>query len=465
MILRQLFSIKRINFLFFLCLFLGYSAICCASYFEINFFDVGQGNCVLMKCPKGYPLLVDCGSSGYTFKGSHYKEKIIERIAAKIIEYAKDSILDGDFEDAQFYFNVVITHGDEDHCIWLPDVSKRVGKQGIYIKTIILGDKKQNYPKKLLTFLDATIENPIFTVIENHEELILACGDVGYGFLFDGSDYSDNDASIVLKLTYGKLSCILTGDATKKTTDFIMENHSKENLTAQLLLASHHGAGAKKEECNDEKWVEAVGAEYIVLSSGMDSQYLHPRSNVVERYKKGAKKGKRYHLILAGSNPEETFIRGSLNNNYHLSLTLSAIYSTLTQGNIVFRWDSNSTQIEPPNVDYNQDVKSKEDCIVEILTKPIEVFCVFDILVSLNLSKLSFKGAVLGVLLKKMVEHPLLCSINLDETSPYSPTNMELIYKIIGKEKLTHFSFQKNNVSDTDKEKIKLIWDNRGLVL
>jgi len=85
----------------------------------------------------------------------------------------------------------------------------------------------------------------------------------------------NNDASIVLKVVYGNVSFLLTGDAGISLEKEMMQN----DVTATILKAGHHGSNTS----SSEEFIHAVKPEVTILSYGEDNKYGHPHAEVVDR--------------------------------------------------------------------------------------------------------------------------------------------------------------------------------------
>lgn len=86
---------------------------------------------------------------------------------------------------------------------------------------------------------------------------------------------SNNDASIVLKVTYGNISFLLTGDAGVALEKDMLQ----QNVKATILKAGHHGSNTS----SSQSFIQAVQPEVTILSYGEDNKYGHPHAEVVER--------------------------------------------------------------------------------------------------------------------------------------------------------------------------------------
>ncbi|MFM7088230.1 MAG: ComEC/Rec2 family competence protein, partial [Candidatus Paceibacterota bacterium] len=90
-------------------------------------------------------------------------------------------------------------------------------------------------------------------------------------------DWSTNDGSAVMRLVYGEHSILLSGDATLKTENILLENNSKETLDSDILKVGHHGSRTS----TTKKFVETITPTYALISSGEDNNYGHPHKEVL----------------------------------------------------------------------------------------------------------------------------------------------------------------------------------------
>ena len=92
---------------------------------------------------------------------------------------------------------------------------------------------------------------------------------VGYG--------RTNDASIVLRIDYGKTSFLFTGDA-EDWSEYMMIDAGAE-LRADVLKVGHHGSRTS----STAEFLEAVSPALAVISVGKDNGYGHPAAEVLDR--------------------------------------------------------------------------------------------------------------------------------------------------------------------------------------
>ena len=218
---------------------------------SVHFLDVGQGDSILIQSPEGKNMLIDGGKKD---------------AGKQVVSYLQDQGVD----ELDY---VIATHPDADHIGGLLSVlnsisvknfvdSGRVHTSQTYEEMLeLIGDKKVPFivPVKGDTIpLDSTMEINVLNAGENSND--------------------NNEASIVLKVQYGKISFLLTGDA-----DIGVENSmlNQYYLESTFLKAGHHGSDTS----TSEAFIRAVKPKVTILSYGKDNSYGHPQKEVVNRIK------------------------------------------------------------------------------------------------------------------------------------------------------------------------------------
>ena len=97
--------------------------------------------------------------------------------------------------------------------------------------------------------------------------------------VFNPSELNGNvhDGSLSMKMTYGDVSFMFTGDAEVRTEQKMID--SGANLKADFLQLGHHGSKTS----SSEAFLDAVDPKVAIVSAGKDSQYNHPSEEVVTR--------------------------------------------------------------------------------------------------------------------------------------------------------------------------------------
>ena len=95
-----------------------------------------------------------------------------------------------------------------------------------------------------------------------------------------GSFPDINENSIVLNVTSGNVSFILTGDAGKKAEAYILSTGT--SIDAEILKAGHHGSSTSSKNA----FLNAVSPSFIVMSLGADNDYGHPHIEALTLFAK-----------------------------------------------------------------------------------------------------------------------------------------------------------------------------------
>ncbi len=87
-----------------------------------------------------------------------------------------------------------------------------------------------------------------------------------------------NDASIVTKISCGKISFLLPGDIEKKSETEILDRGAA--LKCTIMKACHHGSTTS----NSLEFLQAVDPEAVVIMCGEGNDYGHPHGEVLQTY-------------------------------------------------------------------------------------------------------------------------------------------------------------------------------------
>jgi len=233
-------------------------------YLNIYFLNVGQGDSILVSQGSNQ-LLIDGGKDG----------KLLLQKLGKYIP----------FWDRKIEI-VVSTHPDQDHIGGLIDVF-RAYNIGTVIKTNAKSDSQVF--KKLEEEIAA--ENAQAVEAKKDVSIKFANGAIA-DILFpknsipEAIDDASNDNSVVIKLTYGENSFLLTGDLPDaQETNLIRDALAKNSLNSQILKVSHHGS----KYASSDEFLAAVKPADAIISVGKNS-YGHPNQETLDRLiKKGIK--------------------------------------------------------------------------------------------------------------------------------------------------------------------------------
>lgn len=218
---------------------------------KVHFIDVGQADSILVQ-QGNKAMMVDAGNNGdaSTIKNYLNKEGISE---------------------LQYF---VGTHAHEDH----------IGSADYIINSFKVG--KVYFPKHTAN----TKNFQDFARAVKNKGLKLTAPTVGESFKLgeatvtilapNGTGYKDsNDYSIVLKVSFGSTSFLLTGDAETVSEKEMVDKGL--DLEATVLKVAHHGSYSS----SGDAFLDKVKAKYAVISVGKGNIYGHPAQDVMNRLK------------------------------------------------------------------------------------------------------------------------------------------------------------------------------------
>jgi len=230
-----------------------------AGALTVLFLDIGQGDSILIFSPGGHTMLVDGGNSS-----SDASDVIIPALHA----HGYDQL---DF--------LVATHPDQDHIGGLVRALQEIPVS----HAVLTGQEHttQTY-EELLGEINRLRNAGQLTPIKARRGTSLDFDSaLKVEVLAPGDDVvatgNTNNASIVIRLTYGVVSFLLTGDAEEDEETWILDQGS--DVRTQILKVSHHGSKSG----TSEAWLNAVSPEVAVISVGADNRYGHPSDQVLER--------------------------------------------------------------------------------------------------------------------------------------------------------------------------------------
>ncbi|ATP41796.1 competence protein [Solibacillus sp. R5-41] len=215
----------------------------------VHFIDVGQGDSILIQSPNGKTMLVDAGVKG---------------AGKTVVDYLE-------VHGVQKLDYVVATHPDADHIGGLIPVLNSIPVEHFMDSGKI---HTSNTYEEMLTLIHE--KNIPFTIPQTGD-LIELDSEVTVNVLSADEDAADNnEASIVLRVAYGNISFLLTGDAGIDMEKEMLANGL--DVEATILKAGHHGSNTS----SSQTFVNAVSPLATILSYGQNNKYGHPHAEVID---------------------------------------------------------------------------------------------------------------------------------------------------------------------------------------
>jgi competence protein ComEC len=220
---------------------------------EVIFLAVGQGDCTVIRLPDGSAVVVDAGGdpSGRYDPGARdvlpfLRDMGVNRLAA-----------------------VFVSHPHPDHLQGLPAVVAGLGTRRVFASHD-QGDE---------TARSAFARMPAVTVLAAGDEVLLA----GVRFRVLGPPRGDtrlveNDASLVLHVTYGDTSFLLPGDVEAAGEAALLVSGLPRS---DVVKAPHHGSRTS----SGRGLVAASRPRWVVFPVGAGNRYGFPHAETVDRWR------------------------------------------------------------------------------------------------------------------------------------------------------------------------------------
>ncbi len=222
---------------------------------HVVFADVGQGDSMMIVTPSGRQVLVDGGPGPLD----------ATRLLGGRLPFLDRSL------DV-----VVLSHGHADHVTGLVEVLRRYD-----VEHIIERETDYASPSYLEWKQAVGDENAVVIQVQTGHAINLGDGVVVEVLAPPESPLVDNEtdvnnASVVLRVVYGEVSFLLTGDIFANAERGILTRSASVQST--ILKVAHHGSRTS----SLPEFVERVSPMAAVISVGEDNRFDHPHAETIE---------------------------------------------------------------------------------------------------------------------------------------------------------------------------------------
>jgi competence protein ComEC len=221
---------------------------------RVWFFDIGQGDAILIDTPEQQQILIDGGPN----------DKILARLGEALP--LNDKYID----------LVVLTHNHSDHLRGVNEVLKHYQVGEIWVSGAI------HTTDDYLAFLELVKKKDIkLTTVTVGQ--VVKFGELEGIVLYPFEDFTgqmpsnQHDASVVTFWQYGQTTLLLTGDAEARHERAMARLGVLRPTTIQKV--GHHGSRTS----TSETLLEAIRPELAIIQVGRKNMFDHPHPEVVER--------------------------------------------------------------------------------------------------------------------------------------------------------------------------------------
>lgn len=221
---------------------------------QVIFVDVDQGDATFIRTPSGETILIDGGE--YDTYDTH--------LAPFLREQGIQSI------DA-----AIVTHYHSDHMGGIQSLTKDGG-----VKTLILPDYSDTDKSKKYLEQAASDNGSKIQYVSAGDTIETSCEGLSIKVLHPAKGGSEgnnfhNNSSLVLHISYGKTSFLITGDIETRVEKELVEN---SDIECDVLKVAHHGSSSS----SSKKFIQAADPTYAIISVGKDNSYGHPHHETLD---------------------------------------------------------------------------------------------------------------------------------------------------------------------------------------
>jgi competence protein ComEC len=229
--------------------------------------DVGQGDSLLLITPDGHTLLVDGGGLGLGFLQQQHTQ------GQTAFDTGEDLVSPVLWARGIRRLDVVaLTHAHYDHMGGLPAILRNFKPAELWVG--------ENPPldayRELLHEADS---------LGVHVRRLIAGNDFAFGVArisvfgpapgYKAGPQPSNNDSLVLHVSYGAQSVLLTGDAESREEQGMLSGNA---LASTVLKVGHHGSMTS----TSGSFLAAVHPQWAVISCGRKNRFGHPRQEILE---------------------------------------------------------------------------------------------------------------------------------------------------------------------------------------
>jgi competence protein ComEC len=229
---------------------------------HMGFLDVGQGGATLLVLPDATTVLIDGGGS---YRTSANIGKRVVRPTLLSLGIRRIDVM-------------ILTHPHPDHLNGLIGLLEEMPVGEVW-------DAWEAFPSEAYGEFRRLIAErgiPRKFVIPSAEPIRI--GSVGFQVLHRGdghcagSNAEVNNDSLMLRVAFGEISLLLTGDLEAKGEQHTLKRWG-EKIRSTVLQVPHHGAATS----STETFLDAVQPKVAVISVGLNNRFRHPSPKVVGR--------------------------------------------------------------------------------------------------------------------------------------------------------------------------------------
>jgi competence protein ComEC len=232
---------------------------------ELTVLDVGQGDSLFLAFPDGHTMLVDAGGEIGSFHSGGMRSGIDigEEVVSPYLWSRGIKRIDV----------IALTHAHEDHLGGLPAVLENFQVGELWVGRDI---QSEAYRHVLAVARDRGVR-----ILHRKQGESFNFGGVAGNILWpdnlDEGKSAENDDSLVMRITDGSESLLLTGDIERTSERKILAEN--QDVSVNFLKVAHHGSKTS----TNEPFLSAAHPAFAAISVGRNNSFGQPSPEVVDR--------------------------------------------------------------------------------------------------------------------------------------------------------------------------------------
>lgn len=253
---------------------------CSHSGVQVTMLDVGQGDGIFIRGPKGGTYLIDGGSSDVKQLGRYRIEPFLKSQGAGTLDY------------------VFLTHGDSDHYSGVLELLQRQDV-GVKVKCLVLPIHWELEEALKEVAEEAKKQGVSMAVMQSGNQIHEGNFSISCVQPAENEEHlKGNEGSLVLTVTYEEFSMLCTGDVEGTGEQALIKRLQGDRFT--VLKVAHHGS----KNSSSETFLDVISPKVALISAGKDNTYGHPHSETLERLKETG--SRIYETVKSGAITLET---------------------------------------------------------------------------------------------------------------------------------------------------------------
>lgn len=233
---------------------------------RITFLDVGQGDATVIRTPSGRTLLVDAGRAD--LERSRGRTVVLPFLRRQGI-HALDA--------------VVLTHWDQDHAGGADAVLSGIRSFRLILSPMSRRHEPPTATERRTLLIAKRTRATVWRMargqtLRSGDGVTIAVLNPPRNALYRNS--RDNNGSLVLRVSFGRRSFLLTGDAEEEAETNMLR--AGLALRSDVLKVGHHGSASG----TSARWLEVVRPTHAVISVGRRNPFGHPSRDVLDRMRR-----------------------------------------------------------------------------------------------------------------------------------------------------------------------------------